>query len=76
MSSTESASPALMHQSLSNAWRHRKFFMIPVQAIYEPNYESGKAVRLRIEREDSQPIGLAGQWEFRDGKDALNRRTW
>lgn len=55
--------------SFRNAWRHRQFCVIPVQAFYEPNYESGKAVRWRIEREDGKPFGLAGLWESRPGKD-------
>ena len=36
-----------------------------MHAFYEPNYESGKAVRWRIERADGQPFCLAGIWERR-----------
>lgn len=56
--------------SFRNAWRHRQLCVIPVQAFFEPNYESGKAVRWRIEREDGKPFGLAGLWESRTDKDA------
>ena len=52
-----------------NAWRNRQFCVIPVQSFFEPNYESGKAIRWRIERADGQPFGLAGLWETRTGKD-------
>src|SRR5574338_380797 len=48
-----------------SAWRHRQFALIPVQRFYEPNYESGKPVRWRIERADSEPFALAGIWERR-----------
>ncbi|MBI3093478.1 MAG: SOS response-associated peptidase family protein [Rhodocyclales bacterium] len=60
--------------SFRNAWRHCQFCVIPVQAFFEPNYESGKAVRWRIEREDGKPFGLAGLWESRGGKD--EETTW
>lgn len=55
--------------SFRNAWRHRQFCLIPVQAFFEPNYESGKPVRWRIERADGQPFGLAGLWESRTAPD-------
>lgn len=51
--------------SFRNAWKRRQFGLIPVHAFYEPNYESGKAVRWRIERADGQPFCLAGIWERR-----------
>src|SRR5574337_477919 len=51
--------------SFRNAWRHRQFALIPVQSFYEPNYESGKAVRWRIERAGGEPFALAGIWERR-----------
>lgn len=55
--------------SFRNAWRHRQLAVIPVQAFFEPCYESGKAVRWRIERTDGQPFGLAGLWESRTTQD-------
>jgi putative SOS response-associated peptidase YedK len=55
--------------SFRNAWRNRQLAVIPVQAFFEPNYETGKAVRWRIEREDGNPFGLAGLWESRTTKD-------
>lgn len=55
--------------SFRTAWRNRQLAVIPVQAFFEPCYESGKAVRWRIEREDGKPFGLAGLWESRTTKD-------
>lgn len=55
--------------SFRNAWRNRQFCVIPVQAFFEPNYESGRPVRWRIEREDGKPFGLAGLWESRYGNE-------
>lgn len=51
--------------SFRNAWKHRRLAIIPVNAFYEPCYESGKPERWRIERTDAKPFGLAGIWEFR-----------
>ena len=48
-----------------NAWRQRQFCVIPVSAFFEPSYESGRAVRCKIERVDRTPFGLAGIWERR-----------
>lgn len=53
--------------SFKNSWKHRQFALIPAQNFYEPNYESGKAVRWRIERADGAPFALAGLWERRMG---------
>lgn len=49
--------------SFRSAWRSRQFCVIPAQAIYEPNYETGQPVRWRIERADGESFGIAGLWE-------------
>ncbi len=51
--------------SFRHAYRNRQFCVIPVAAIFEPNYESGKAVRWKIASADGRPLGLAGIWEYR-----------
>ncbi len=48
-----------------NAYKKRQFAIVPADAFYEPNYETGKAVRWRIGHADGQPLGIAGIWEFR-----------
>ncbi len=35
---------------------------MPCEAIFEPRWESGRAVRWRIARRDAAPIGIAGLW--------------
>jgi len=45
------------------AWRHRQWCVIPAEGFFEPSYESGKAVRWRIESADGAPMALAGIWE-------------
>ena len=42
--------------SFRNAWKKRQFCGVPTDAFYEPNYETGKAVRWPIERVDDQPL--------------------
>lgn len=49
--------------SFRAAWRAGRFCLVPVQSIFEPNYESGHAVRWRIARRDGLPFCLAGIWE-------------
>ena len=49
--------------SFRQAWKGRRFCLIPVQSVFEPNYASGHAVRWRIARQDGLPFFLAGIWE-------------
>lgn len=58
--------------SFRNAFRRRQFAIIPAEAIFEPNYETGKAVRWKISHSEEQPLGIAGIWEFRSK--GLNER--
>lgn len=48
-----------------SAWKHRQFCVVPVDTIYEPCYETGKAVRWGIRRVDGEPMGVAGIWEVK-----------
>jgi putative SOS response-associated peptidase YedK len=49
--------------SFRHAWRERQFCLVPMRAFYEPNYESGRAVRWRIERAGGEEFCVAGIWE-------------
>lgn len=62
--------------SFRSAWKHRQLAIIPVQAFFEPNYESGKPVRWRIERADGKPFALAGIWERRRGEDGAEAHSF
>ena len=57
--------------SFREAWKHGQLCIIPADAIFEPCYETRKAVRWRIERADSKPMGIAGIWERRLKDDGL-----
>lgn len=48
--------------SYRDAWRTSRHCIIPADAIYEPDWRSGKAVSARISRVDNMPLGIAGLW--------------
>ena len=51
-------------------WRKGQRCIIPAEAIYEPCYETGRAVRWRIYQEGDVPMGIAGiynEWRSPDG---------
>lgn len=50
--------------SFRDAWRLGRRCVIPAESIFEPNWESGKAVRWRIRRKDGAPMGIAGIWAW------------
>ncbi|CAB3796007.1 hypothetical protein LMG28688_04215 [Paraburkholderia caffeinitolerans] len=49
-------------RSFSGAWKKQQLCLIPADAFYEPNYESGRAVRWRIGMADGAPFAIAGLW--------------
>ncbi|MEM5405853.1 MULTISPECIES: SOS response-associated peptidase [Paraburkholderia] len=49
-------------RSFSGAWKKLQLCLIPCNGIYEPNYESGHAVRWRIGLADHAPFAVAGLW--------------
>ena len=59
-SETAASKPSFRH-----AYAKRQLCIIPAESIFEPNYESGRAVRWKIARDDDEPMGIAGLWEWR-----------
>jgi putative SOS response-associated peptidase YedK len=53
-------------RSFSGAWKKLQLCLIPCQFFYEPNYESGKAVRWRIGMASGAPLAIAGLWRAWD----------
>ena len=49
--------------SYRHAWKKRQFCIVPMDAFYEPNYETGKPIRWRIERQDQKPFGVAAIYD-------------
>lgn len=49
--------------SYRDAWRDAHWAIVLADAFYEPCYETGKAVRWRIESAAGEPMGMAGLWQ-------------
>jgi len=45
-----------------DAWNRHQHCIIPAEAIWEPDWRSGKNVWTRIRRADDKPLGIAGLW--------------
>lgn len=56
--------------SYRQAWQKAQHCIIPAEAIYEPDWRSGKATPTKIYRTDGQPLGIAGlyaSWQSPEG---------
>ena len=51
--------------SFRNAWKRNQFCIVPAENFFEPNYESGKPVRWRIQHAEQRPLSIAGIWEWK-----------
>ncbi|TDG23429.1 hypothetical protein EYW47_14795 [Paraburkholderia silviterrae] len=49
-------------RNFSGAWKKQQLCLIPADAFYEFNYETGKAERWRIGMADGSPFAIAGLW--------------
>ncbi|AXI02808.1 SOS response-associated peptidase family protein [Aquirhabdus parva] len=49
--------------SYRTAWRENQYALVPMHSFFEPSYETGKAVRTRIERQDHEPFTVAAIWD-------------
>ena len=58
--------------SFREPWKKRRYALIPMRAFFEPDYETGKAIRWRIERQDEQPFTVAAIWDrWKQGEDLI-----
>jgi putative SOS response-associated peptidase YedK len=48
--------------SFRDAWRRAQHCIIPAEALFEPDWRSGRAVAVRIGSADGSPLGVAGIW--------------
>lgn len=46
--------------SFRDAWRHGQRCIVPAEAVFEPCWETGRAVRWRIQQPGAVPMGIAG----------------
>jgi putative SOS response-associated peptidase YedK len=55
--------------SFRDAWRRSQRCIVPAESIFEPSYETGKAVRWRIYQTGDVPMGIAGIYtKWRDAE--------
>lgn len=52
-----------------DAWQNGQRCIVPLQAFFEDDWRSGKAVPTRIARVDGKPLGVAGLWACWQGAD-------
>jgi len=53
--------------SFRTSWSKARFCLIPMRNYFDPNYESGKAVRWSIRRNDADVFCVAGIWSWWKG---------
>jgi putative SOS response-associated peptidase YedK len=56
-------------RSFRGSWNRLRLCLIPCKWFFEPNYETGKAVRWRIGMADGSPFAIAGLWRAWDEPD-------
>jgi putative SOS response-associated peptidase YedK len=49
--------------TFSGAWAKGQRCIVPAEAIYEPDWRSGRHVPTRLQRVDGRPMGIAGLWD-------------
>lgn len=55
-------------RSFAGAWKKLQLCLIPTQVFYEPDYETGKAVRWAIGMASGEPFAIAGLWREWEGE--------
>jgi putative SOS response-associated peptidase YedK len=48
--------------SFRDAWRRGQHCIVPAEALFEPDWRSGRPVAARIGSADGAPLGVAGLW--------------
>lgn len=48
--------------SFKHAWAKARHCIVPCEAIYEPDWRTGKHVPTRVTKIDGGPVGVAGLW--------------
>jgi len=48
--------------SFKHSWTKARHCIVPCNAIYEPDWRTGKHIPARISRSDEAPLGVAGLW--------------
>ena len=67
---------AAVKPSFKTAWARGQRCIIPATAIFEPSWETGKAVPWRISHVDGVPLGIAGLWSEWPAPDGTRRESF
>jgi putative SOS response-associated peptidase YedK len=62
-------------RSFASAWKAGQLCLVPMHAFFEPNWESGSAVRWKIGMADDAPFAVAGlyrTWREADGSTSFS----
>ena len=62
-------------RSFSTAWKASQLCLVPMHAFFEPNWETGSAVRWKIGMADESPFTVAGlyrSWREADGSESFS----
>jgi putative SOS response-associated peptidase YedK len=49
--------------TFGGAWRRAQHCIVPADAIFEPDWRTGRHIATRIARADGEPLGMAGLWD-------------
>ena len=63
-------------RSYKRPWAKSQLCLVPMDAFFEPNYESGKALRWQIGLASGEPFAVAGMWEQWDAEGDNPRHTF
>jgi len=58
--------------SFARHWQAGQLCLIPATALYEPNWETGKAVRWKIALSNGEPFAVAGLWSVARRHDLIH----
>lgn len=58
------------------AWSSSQLCLVPLSGFFEPNYESGKAVRWWLGLENEKPFAVAGIWRTWDAGTEVERHSF
>ena len=62
-------------RSFASSWRAGQLCLVPMHAFFEPNWETGNAVRWKIGMADESPFAAAGlyrSWREADGSESFS----
>lgn len=62
-------------RSYATSWKAGQLCLVPMHAFYEPNWETGSAVRWKIGMADESPFAVAGlyrSWHEDDGSESFS----